>query len=650
MKNENKAKERIGEESISTNGQKMTIIAYRSSQDIDVQFEDGNIVKNKSYAHFKDGKITQQSLQKDKRLGETKMMKCGKNATIIEYNCAHDMTIKFEDGVIVKHKYYTDFVRGTIKHPNIPTNCYAIKTATGEKICSWAALSGKKVKEKYKKIHLNETNTAKNGQLMTITKYNKANDIEITFDDGTVVKNQRYEKFQRGEIVNPNNKIVVSTSLNEYTMLFYLKKIGFKKAKQGSLKSLGLERLEIDAFHKNKKIGIEYDGNVHGFRPNTDIRKDKLCKENGIMLIRIREKLKPSSKDTINFLLLSDRPFSEEYEKVLQNVCDKLTEFGFKSLKINFKKDKDKIMKNFENEYIVSHIGEEYTNSKGEHYVITRYIGCNEVYVKFDDGTEKKCTYDNLKRKTFTKKTQCRNLQKRIGEERVMNCGMKAKIVAYHSSSNIDVELENGILIKHRTYGHFKEGKISLSSNGKENRLGETRTMNCGKKATIIAYNDSHNIDVQFEDGTIVKHKNYGSFQTGKIAIPANNKESRTGETKMMNCGMNATIINYNKAHDIDIQFEDGIVLKHKSYTSFKNGEILNPNLKRHSPNKSLKRIGEVRTMKCGLNAEIIDYRSSRDIDVKFEDGVIIEHKAYILFKNGYICHPNYKNKKYIPD
>ena len=301
MKNENKAKERIGEENISTNGMKMKIIAYRNAGDIDVQFEDGTIVKHKSFSHFKDGKITQLSLQKNKRIGETKRMNCGKDATIIEYNGAHDITVKFEDGTIVKHKYYTDFVKGMIKHPNIPTNCYVIKTATGEKICSWAELSGKKVKEKYKKIHLNETNTAKNGQLMTITKYNKANDIEVTFDDGTVVKNQRYEKFQRGEIVNPNNKVVASTSINEYTMLFYLKKIGFKKAKQGSLKNLGLGRLEIDAFHKGKKIGVEYDGNVHSFRPNTDIRKDKLCKENDIMLIRIREKLKPSSKDTINF-------------------------------------------------------------------------------------------------------------------------------------------------------------------------------------------------------------------------------------------------------------------------------------------------------------------------------------------------------------
>ena len=37
--------------------------------------------------------------------------------------------------------------------------------------------------------------------------------------------------------------------------------------------------------------------------------------------------------------------------------------------------------------------------------------------------------------------------------------------------------------------------------------LGETRIMNCGMEATCIAYRGTHDIDVQFEDGTIVEHK-----------------------------------------------------------------------------------------------------------------------------------------------
>ena len=45
----------------------------------------------------------------------------------------------------------------------------------------------------------------------------------------------------------------------------------------------------------------------------------------------------------------------------------------------------------------------------------------------------------------------------------------------------------------------------------------------------------------------------------------------------MMNCGMETTIIRYNTAKDIDIRFEDGTVVEHRTYNSFKNGTIAHP-------------------------------------------------------------------------
>lgn len=50
-------KNRVGEENINNQGEKMTIIAYRGAKDIDVQFEDGIIVYNRDYTNFKKGKI-----------------------------------------------------------------------------------------------------------------------------------------------------------------------------------------------------------------------------------------------------------------------------------------------------------------------------------------------------------------------------------------------------------------------------------------------------------------------------------------------------------------------------------------------------------------------------------------------------------------
>lgn len=55
----------------------------------------------------------------------------------------------------------------------------------------------------------------------------------------------------------------------------------------------------------------------------------------------------------------------------------------------------------------------------------------------------------------------------------------------------------------------------------------------------------------------------------------------RIGETRIMNCGMKATIIKYRTCLDIDIQFEDGTIVKHRTYDNFKKGTISNPNCRK---------------------------------------------------------------------
>ena len=59
-------------------------------------------------------------------------------------------------------------------------------------------------------------------------------------------------------------------------------------------------------------------------------------------------------------------------------------------------------------------------------------------------------------------------------------------------------------------------------------RLGETSTSNDGQAMTIIRYGDSHDIDVRFEDGTVVKHKSYEKFISGYIR----NQPRRQNRTK----------------------------------------------------------------------------------------------------------------------
>ena len=174
----------------------------------------------------------------------------------------------------------------------------------------------------------------------------------------------------------------------------------------------------------------------------------------------------------------------------------------------------------------------------------------------------------------------------------------------------------------------------------KIDRLGETRMMNCGMETTIIRYGGYNDIDVRFEDGAMVINRTYNDFKKGTIANPniKTSAENCFGKTKRMNCGMEATIIRYGGCNDIDVRFEDGAVAKNKTYKAFKKGEIANTNIKASAED----RLGETRMMNCGMEATIIRYRNAGDIDVRFEDGTVTKHKKYYTFKKKANCQPKH--------
>ena len=109
----------------------------------------------------------------------------------------------------------------------------------------------------------------------------------------------------------------------------------------------------------------------------------------------------------------------------------------------------------------------------------------------------------------------------------------------------------------------------------------------------------------------------------------------------MMNYGLEAEIIAYREARDIDVRMSDGRIVRGCTYGQFKRGEISGLGFEANSTmalkNNQAKRIGEKRMMNNGLEAEIIAYRACSDIDVRLSDGSIYEHKQYWAFSNGKI-------------
>ena len=50
--------------------------------------------------------------------------------------------------------------------------------------------------------------------------------------------------------------------------------------------------------------------------------------------------------------------------------------------------------------------------------------------------------------------------------------------------------------------------------------IGVIKEMECGKKATIIAYKNKHDMKIQFEDGIIKKHVKRSNFMEGSVKYP----------------------------------------------------------------------------------------------------------------------------------
>ena len=113
---------RVGEVNYNNFGEKMVIIEYRTCHDIDIKFEDGNIVRNAQYGAFKLGNIRNKhrSNMKRYREGEEGVNRKGYKMKIIAYRYAKDIDVQFEDGTISYHKAYKCFKTGQIMKPKKP--------------------------------------------------------------------------------------------------------------------------------------------------------------------------------------------------------------------------------------------------------------------------------------------------------------------------------------------------------------------------------------------------------------------------------------------------------------------------------------------------------------------------------------------------
>lgn len=141
------------------------------------------------------------------------------------------------------------------------------------------------------------------------------------------------------------------------------------------------------------------------------------------------------------------------------------------------------------------------------------------TYQNFVNG---KIASDTVRRKRGVERGHIAKM--RTGEVAVMNNGLKAKIVKYEDAQDITVQFEDGSIKEHTTYHQFIYGGIAskntttILERNKKSRMGETRVMNNSLRARVKEYRNAGDIDIVFENGRIAQHVTYNNFKNGQVS------------------------------------------------------------------------------------------------------------------------------------
>ena len=516
----NKQLSHIGETSTANNGCSMKIIAYRGRNDIDVQFEDGTIVCNKTYNNFKRGAIQNPNFVSKKhylknsgkkqlnRVGETAINKHGQKMTIIAYRKSKDIDIQFDDGTILVHKNYHAFSHGEILNPIYEKKQQesakigqTITATNGQKMTIIAYRGYKDIdvqfedgtivynktcgdfnkgqignhnfKNAFKEQRVGETNVADNGQEMTIVEYFTKRNITVQFEDGTIVKNKHYKSFQNGAIGNPN-------FANKISVLQYAQgKIG-----ETAMATNG-QTMTIINYVNSHNIDVQ-------FSDGTIVKKKSYRSFLAGNIENPNKKIMKGTSVNEQSLLYYLMPYG-----FINGKRGTLSQFGLGKKEIDIF-------------HPILKIGIEYDGyGHSDKKDLEKNKLCANAGIKLIRIRESYNTILTNKNSVNFYLADDKQISENLNDVFIDVC----KYINNISSLNINTNLINFKKDKQKIYKHILKNVVV-------NRIGETNKAKNGQAMTIIAYRSAIDIDVQFEDGTIVTGRSYQNFKCGGIRNP----------------------------------------------------------------------------------------------------------------------------------
>ena len=327
---------------------------------------------------------------------------------------------------------------------------------------------------------------------------------------------------------------------------------------------------------------------------------------------------------------------------------------------------------------------------------IVEYHDGEHITVKLENGNLIHTTWSYFRDGQIARTCEL-STQDRVGTTIVQHCGMAATCIAYRTYADCDFKFENGKIVEHRGWDSFAKGHIS--DIGKKGyaavRIGASKLQGNGQIATVIAYQDTEHVTVQFDDGSVLTTR-WNLFKSGSIRTSRTSDSfSKIGQTKLQqngilyrcigtrsnntatfrneetgmttvqpwehfekgilpsfekkilnyigtsikqNSGLTATCIRVKDHTHADFQLSDGTIIT-RAIGTFLKGELPDPKALHDRET----RLGRTIRMKNGLDAVCTAYRSATDLDITFPDQVTVHGTSWVQVQRGTVMHPLFK-------
>ena len=296
-----------------------------------------------------------------------------------------------------------------------------------------------------------------------------------------------------------------------------------------------------------------------------------------------------------------------------------------------------------------------YTSSTGVQCRIVNYRNFHDVDVQFlrDGKIREHLDYRNLQTGQFSHPDDLPNANNRIGQQRTNKNGVAATVIEYISAQDFTIQLPDGSTKHLSTWKDFNEGNFSemyvdnykISNFEKEKRKQDIIKNTSGYSMKILNYRTNSDIDVIFEDDTIVKNKTYYNFKNGNIVHPKY-KTLKAEKLNIIKQHGIKDVLRYNNKKDFDIELEDGTIVYNANYYRCTSGDLAKLHAELNLTEDEINKRTTTYITKNKHTAHIKKWHTCLNIDIEFEDGEEVKGITWNQFIKKQFFYPSEANIK----